>query len=414
MGVRFVRYLMKIKVKHITAKNIKWLSFTCVFMTIVGIQPWCTIPFLPFRPLVLLSYIVTCAVFLNTWMNMRKSHNMEYLPLYLYLGWICFNIIRSLWMDEGRSNFTEFLIYNGTGTLSIVSILYIAQPDVLSSIIASQKKWIFPLSILILIDLTSIRHFGFYIAIIQIYLVCFSILNRKTKIIICLLALFTIISANFGEDANRSTFVKYSVAFLLGLIPYFRRFVGLWVLKVIRVFCFVIPFFFVYMGIWGGYNIFAESAAKNEGKDLYVDSRTTVYKECIISAYNNNYYIIGRTPARGYDSEMELARNNNLERYSEVSTVNIFTWYGAVGLVLYSIVFWWISQKGLYRANNIYIQLMSVYVSFRFLFAWIEDFNRINAVNISLWIMMSLCVLPFFRDMNDTSFKRNMNFLNFK
>ena len=68
--------------------------------------------------------------------------------------------------------------------------------------------------------------------------------------------------------------------------------------------------------------------------------------EVIESAIKNDYVLFGRTPANGYDSiyfgehlKYDLGTNKMQRFSSEVSIINIFTWNGLIGTLLYFLVF---------------------------------------------------------------------------
>src|SRR5690606_8010144 len=84
---------------------------------------------------------------------------------------------------------------------------------------------------------------------------------------------------------------------------------------------------------------------KLEETSLTADTRTLLYQETLTSAIKNNYVWHGRTPARGYESPsfgafaLEQLKTGKLERFgSEVSILNIFTWTGIIGCILYFLV----------------------------------------------------------------------------
>ena len=47
------------------------------------------------------------------------------------------------------------------------------------------------------------------------------------------------------------------------------------------------------------------------------------------------------------------------------------------------------------------MKLLGLYVAFRWLYGWVEDWNQWDIMNISLWIMIAMCYSPYFRQMND-------------
>lgn len=391
---------------NITLKDIKYVCYALLVMSVVGAQQYLIYRPLPLKFLYLGAYWVCSIPLLNCFFKIRKPSFSDGWPLYLYLVWMVFCTIRGFFMPQPM-DFWEFSAVYIIATLTIYSITFLGSSVFFPEVISLFKRWLVPLSLYLVVSVTLFRHFGFFVTILQLFLLLISLFNKRNKIIILVLSGVTIVFATMGEDMNRSTILKYSIAALLGLIPSFRHLFTNKVLNIIRVLCFILPIFLMYDAIYNDSNIFEINAERNEGDDLYTDSRTTVFEEAIISADANDYILFGRNPQRGYDSSMELLRTGKSERVSEVSMVNIFTWYGLVGLILYTILFWFITGKGINESNNIYIQTIALYLAFRYLMGWIEDINGFNATNIILWLMMSLCLLPDYRYMTNEEFKVN-------
>ena len=49
--------------------------------------------------------------------------------------------------------------------------------------------------------------------------------------------------------------------------------------------------------------------------------------------------------------------------------------------------------------------IIALYVSFRWAFAWMEDFTRFDLNNLYLWVILSMCYSPYFLQMTDGEFK---------
>ena len=71
-----------------------------------------------------------------------------------------------------------------------------------------------------------------------------------------------------------------------------------------------------------------------ETVNLLADSRTFLYKDVLLSAQKNDYWLMGRTPARGNDTEAWAAQakvSGRNERFAnETGILNILTWTGAI------------------------------------------------------------------------------------
>jgi len=197
-----------------------------------------------------------------------------------------------------------------------------------------------------------------------------------------------------------------------------------WLLKLVHLAFFAVPIVLLVLGIMGEYNFFEEFRDENYGKytetvtvdgeqtvvDISSDTRTFIYQEVILSAIKNDYVWLGRTPARGNDSdsygEDSFDLTNKYERNkNEVCFPNYFTWIGLIGMVLYCLIYVWASTLAVYRSNNVYIRLMGIVVAFHFLFGWMEDCMDFYILNLSLWMMIAMAYSKRFRDMSDAEFK---------
>jgi len=150
-----------------------------------------------------------------------------------------------------------------------------------------------------------------------------------------------------------------------------------------------------------------------EDEDLAEDTRTFLYEEVISSAVYNQYVWQGRTPARGNDSEWFGAFNadelqtGKYERFeNEACHLNVFTWLGLIGIILYSLIYLRSSFLAVYKSNNTLMKLLGVFIAFRWAYGWVEDFNRLDIMNISLWMMIAMGFSETFRQMNNEQFKK--------
>ena len=130
------------------------------------------------------------------------------------------------------------------------------------------------------------------------------------------------------------------------------------------------------------------------------------------SAIKNNYIIFGRTPARGNDSNSfgdynkEKLKTGKQERFgNEVSILNIFTWLGIIGVVLYFIIFLKASYFAINESNNFPIKIVGLNISFRWAFGFVEDFSNFDLSNIFLWLMIGMCFSKTFRQMSNSQMK---------
>ena len=90
----------------------------------------------------------------------------------------------------------------------------------------------------------------------------------------------------------------------------------------------------------------------------------------------------------------------------EVSILNIYTYIGLIGVIIYYLIFYSSSYLAIYKSNNIYIKLLGVFITFRWLYAWVEDFNNFDINYVMIWFMIGMCYSTQFRNMNNCQFKK--------
>ncbi len=398
-----------------TIKKTSILAFTVVLVSFLAVDMWLEIKFSSTWTAQLLKNIILTLPFIwgCKYITQNTIRNNKWVAA--YICWVCIVCIIGLFECYSKNNLANFLV-NTPGTILIISCLYIAKPNLLLKIATYWKYYSLPLLIIIIITCKINDVYGFYLCFLQIYLLFFKTLNRKSKIITLLLLLFILF---FSLEA-RSHIIKYGIAFIIGLLAYIKTNRLIFIAKIGRIFCLIVPIFFFILGVTKTFNIFeiGEQNGSNKNEAL-ADTRTFIYVEAITSALTNHYLWQGRTPAHGYDSYFQvgffeeagnIAKKDTVERtQSEVSIINIFTWYGAIGVFLYYMLFWTCSKKAIYQSNNKYIILVGLYLAFRWTYAWIEDFNSLDSSNIVLWIIISLSILPYFRKMSNNQIEDIFN-----
>lgn len=182
----------------------------------------------------------------------------------------------------------------------------------------------------------------------------------------------------------------------------------------------LMPIIFLLLATIGNFNVLNfDSYIKGEyvsasGEDMTADTRTFIYQEAFTSAEKNNYILLGRTPGYGYDSKFVKDRKGSFlevegiipQRYSEVFIVNIFTWCGVLGVIVWFIFFYIFGINTLKRSKNKYIRAFVIYVGIFWVCCWINfPFERPSATYILIYIIMSICIRPQFQQMTDVEIR---------
>lgn len=406
----------------------KILPLLIIIVTISSIQQWLSLAI----STTLIAWVINfCIIYIVLKFKTKYSKVLltSYIEKYdwhlinIYLLWLLFNSIRGIFIADNYWEWKQLI--TGMQSLSLPLFIYIfSVTDISQRVLIYWFKYALLIFIL-LVPFLSTDAYHFYLG--PLFMVgCFiPMVPKKWKYIIGGLLIIMLL-INLGA---RSQVIKSAVVLLIASGIYFRKYISIKILKFIHAFCYILPIILLYLGISGTFNIF-QDISSNEGKyvnkkvvngevkeeDLSADTRTFIYKEVLESALKHNYVIWGRTPARGNDSaafgsfNAENLKTGKYERHSnELCHTNVFTWLGLIGVILYSLIYFRSSYLALYNSNNKYIKYLGCFIAFRWAYGWIEDFNRFDIMNISLWMMISMGISIQFRSMSNEQFKSWLN-----
>jgi hypothetical protein len=334
----------------------------------------------------------------------------------LLLIWNFISVFRGFFVAENYWEWKNLIQTMYIMLIPFFTFLFI-NPEFVKKLISTWFKYM-PYLVLVFIPFLTMSDFvARYLTPFMLLLLLFPLLSYRWKLV-SLLVVFLILTT--GLDA-RSMVIKFSMATFLGLLYYFK--VVFWdkSIKIIHLALLSLPIVLLYLGTTNSFNVFniKKYAGNNIVKsqeyskdDLTADTRTFIYVETIESALKNDYLLEGRTPARGYDSEWFggynkwVLKTGKMERFaSEVSILNIFTWNGLIGVVLYFLVFFYSSYLAIYKSSNYFIKVIGLFVAFRWSYAFVEDFTNFDIQYIFLWIFIAMCLSSGFRKMSDQEFK---------
>ena len=395
-----------------------------IIMSVFSVSQWWKLPIsTPIASWVCGAYII----FFN-FRLLRKElvkHNVCGTDLWLsyaYFLWLAINTIRgAVYYTEDNYWIWKNLV-NSVFCLSLPCWIYILTDIVLSHRILRSWMRYGMLLFIPLMMLISRDAWHFYLSPL-FFLGCFlfNLPKKWTLIIGVLLAAMCVI--NLGA---RSQVIISALTLVGGLVYKMRRIVPVFLLKIGHIACYVVAITLLYLGISGEFNVFEMASEDNQGKyqsmevdeegelkeeDLSDDTRTFIYMEVISSAINHDYLWQGRTPARGNDSaafgkEFAIEQKTGLwERHSnELLHLNVFTWLGLIGVLLYSFFYIRASFLALYRSRSFALKLLGCMVAFHWLYGWVEDINRFDINNFTIWLFISVCLSKQFRRMDDKDF----------
>ncbi len=353
----------------------------------------------------------------TNYFNTKDISNIRIVEFYLLWNIVC--IVRGLFVAQGYWEW-KFLTQTSLVLMIPLSIYVLTNTYWVQTAVQQWFRYVLP-AFLIYFFVIRAEGVGHYLIPVSFCLLFFPFLSKKWRLI-CFTVALIVVAVNLTA---RSNVLKFLIPMLLALVYYFKLLANTPVLKITRIVFIVIPFILLYLGITNTFNIFkmsdyiegeykvneSEDAVAGSG-DLTSDSRTFLYVEVISSAIKYDYVWLGRTPARGNESpsfgpdiDKDLG-TNKMERHSnEVSILNVFTWTGIVGVVLYFLIFLKATYLAIYKSKSRIMKIIGIYLAFRWVYAWVEDFSMFNLSYFFLWIIIGMCLSNDFRAMTDSEFK---------
>jgi hypothetical protein len=365
-------------------------------------------------------WVVQFYILYHFWLCRRyffnKSQKQMMLWVQVYLLWNVFSIFRGLFIAE---TYWDWKMLFGNGIALLIPIVAYAGTNttLLQAILKTYIKYALPLFV-VFVFLIASDAYGFYLVPISFLALFLPIIKKPWRWIVLAVALFVIIA----DVTARSNVIKFGVPIALSLIYYFRFVLSTKIFELVRKLLFVAPVLFFVLAVYGDFNVFkmdeyikgdyiqvrTDYKGQKVDEDLMADSRSPLFVEVLQTAKVYDSWWIGRSPARGNLSEYfgEQDLNGRGERYgNEVAILNIFTWTGIVGVILYLIVFYMASYLAVNKSNNIFSKIIGLFLSFRWLYAWVEDINNFSLTTFFLWFMIGLCFSETFRKMTDKEVK---------
>lgn len=363
-----------------------WLPFQIVFAFIFGVKS--------------INVIRQC-----------KSEHLYFLLAYFVL--VIFSSFRGVLMAETYWDY-KILYENFFGLMMPFFVLGYANLNEFKRFLIGFLPFAFilfiPLSFFIFSD-----NYGFFLAPVSIYIIFFTSLNLKKKLMVIFVTAFLV----FIDLTARSNVLKVLVPFFILLIHLMKKKSLIILVRFLHIFLLVIPFILTYVALTFEINIFDsknnfdfsfESGAnkKHESEDLLIDTRSFMFIESYLSANEYESWFFGRTPMHGQisPSYADFDLNNRNERVTnESAIINVFNWLGLLGVSLYFLIFLTSSYLAIYKSNNIQMKLLGCFISFRWLYSWVEDINSFSLSFFSLCMILILPLSFVLREMSDTQIK---------
>lgn len=391
----------------------KHIPLFFIIISVCSITQWIKLP-LNYEVIWFIIYIL---LLLGLWYNTGPK-NLKLINTWLIFI-ACEFIYGAIAMAENYYDY-KALIYNTMFLfLAIGAYTFSRHIELISRIFSKWIKYVWIIYIVLFPFMYSDAH-GRYLFPFCFLILFYKLLN-KSMLISSILALTLIII--FGQE-NRSDIIRFIFTFSLAFL--YLNFQPIRNISKITVICmYTIPVLLLFTGLFLNFNIFQfaqqysikKNLVLNIDKDGYTrtvleDTRTLLYSDVINSSQKHNSYILGRSPARGYESEMfggwvdQVTGSKRGERGGcEVAMLNIYMYLGIIGVCLYSLIFIFASFHAIWHSKNKYIPMLGIYIAFRWDYSWVEEFTSFNLSSIVLWIIIGMCLSQSLRQMSNKEFE---------
>lgn len=406
---------------NITRTCVKISSFLIIMVTLLCVTKWSSFKlseYIPYSNFIIGYLMIALCCYLIYKSDIPNKR--DYLPIKLFLIWWIFEIVRGyFFFSPGyyiKRQLIEGVILTSMPLLAILSVY----PKYVQSILHYWMLWCLPLFFVLYAWVMVPDGYHFYLAPLFIVGGMLPWLPGKVKYVIAALLIIMV----FTDIGARSQIIKSVLALLMSLALALHRLIPNKVIRIIHWGIYVLTFVLLYLGLTGSFNVFEDmsenknlesvTSVNSEGDvtTLGDDTRTMLYYEVVASAVDNHYILLGRTPARGHDSQLwgETnafgTRTGLYERFNdEMCMTNIFTQFGLIGIILYTLIYVFSSYLAVYKSKSYVMKLIGLLIAFHWLYGWVEDFNAMNISNISLWIIIGMGLSKRFRNMSDYEFK---------
>jgi hypothetical protein len=350
----------------------------------------------------------------NCFFDKTQTKKMSFVQLYLL--WNCFSAVHGMLIAENYWDWKNLIAHAMAMLIPIVA--YAAtNHNLIQHLLRFYIKYTLPLFLVFAFMMTPAAY-GFYLVPIAFLMLFFPALTLRWKLGLLVISLF-VITADLGA---RSNVIKFSIPFLLSLVYYFRAFISKTLFESVRNLLFIVPILLFALAVTDTFNVFkmqdyidtdystVDVNADGEKIDdnLKADTRTFLYVEVLATAVKYDSWLIGRSLARGYESIWfgdDDPTGRGERAGSEVAILNIFTWTGIIGVLLYLLVFYNASYLAINHSNNTFSKILGLFLAFRWLYSWVEDINNFTLTTVFLWILIGLCCSKSFRSMNNQEVK---------
>jgi hypothetical protein len=399
----------------------KQIFFTLISLIIVDSFRW--LSYAGFLNLDSSTYIAIFLTYISIYFLLKIALNSDWKTstpittqnlLKFWIGLNVLNIVRGFFLAKDYWDY-KFIFFNAV-TFSLISLVFFIGNNLQKAVIVFKFafKYLFPFGFL-LIPLTLTTNEELYSRImipVSLFILFIPFVKWKWKLLIVLVAIVSV-SIVLGFRTN---IIKITFSVMLLALFYLRGFLNLRILKLLHLFTFLVPIILLVLAIWGNYNFFVEFSENSSGytvedkdgksEDLASDSRTFLYVDIFSTLTRTGHLLIGEGAAGKYDTVLFDYLGDGRGRYSsEVGILNILLYNGLIGVIIYTLLLFTISRIAITQSNNMLCKLIGLFIAFRWLISFIEEFTDFDLNFYFFWIALGLVSNYTFRKLTDKEIK---------
>lgn len=363
--------------------------------------------------IILIAYMLSAGLLASNFKNCYINHK-EFILWKIYFWLIVLDLFRGLYNAEIYFDYKSLT----TNFLDILIPLLLGFNLANKEYFASfYNKWLTKGVVFALCFVPFIPGYqvGKTLTAILLISIFFRYIPPRYKIISIILILFGIL-VNNGSRSLVLRSVLFFVMIIFTYIGILKR------IKFLYLSLFVLPIILLSLAVFGNFNMFEYMQDSDKYSDVQIndnvsgdgakrsvnaDTRSFLYSECLLSAIHKNTMLFGVSMSRGHESIAFYGDGKDGTRVGErnkdeVGILNAFTWWGMVGVLIYSSCFFYSIWLGLYRTNNKFTIYGAVLLLFFWIYSWVEE------IQIARWDYMIIFLLvPFVTSKDFRSMSNN-------
>lgn len=346
----------------------------------------------------------------TNWKNETPKPIKKLFWLWLTINFI--SIVRSVYLAKGYWDL-KYLFFTAIPFVLISFVFFVGNNIHLFKISFGYFfKLLFPLAFF-LIPLSLLTNQELYSRIVissSFFLLFIPYIKFRYKVLILVVVATSVVLV----IGFRTNLIKIGFSFVLLIFFWFKFHKNIF--KIINATILITPIVLLVLGISGVFNVFQDVSKSKDldistndrGVTLATDTRTFLYYEVINSVIEDDNILFGGGMTTGYDSikiVIEEGSDKGKRYASEVGILNIFMQTGIVGVVLYFIFIFYVSNYAINNSNNQLTKLIALFISFRWPLSFVEEFSQYNSNFYIFWLAIGLISSETFRALKDKEIK---------